>query len=399
MTTAEPFLLLFCADDAGALATQIDDACHDGAGAASSGRVIFARGARAGKGLRAAVLAGDRQAPARLKRLRDSLARPPGGTRVEPGIYLGDARRAARVGFLFPGQGVVGAAAVPDASVQRTIVGFSLVALRQMRLLGIAAELAVGHSLGELTALHWSGALDEPTLLHVADIRGRLMSEHDGDPGAMVAVHADIETCRKLIGESTLSVACRNGPRRHVLSGPSAAIEGLLQRAARAQVKAGRLRTTGAFHSPHMARAASRFGRFLRDVPVHAPRRTLLSTVTGGELHAETDLRALLTRQICDPVDFETPARTAAARSDLLIELGPGAALAHLVGELATTPVVSIRAELGSRSRIACGDRRGLCGWGGDAARSARSRGAAGGGLKRERLDRVLPQNRAFLRI
>jgi enediyne polyketide synthase len=117
---------------------------------------------------------------------------------------LGHAKGPGRVGFLFPGQGsgrgtsggalrrrfaevdeVYQSASLPTSGdmvatevAQPRIVTGAMAALRALSLLGIEATVAVGHSLGEIAALHWAGAMDEETLLRVARVRGQTMSEH-----------------------------------------------------------------------------------------------------------------------------------------------------------------------------------------------------------------------------
>src|SRR5437016_9749504 len=44
--------------------------------------------------------------------------------------------------------------------------------------MGLRADAVLGHSLGELTALSWAGALDMSTLLRVVRIRGQVMLRH-----------------------------------------------------------------------------------------------------------------------------------------------------------------------------------------------------------------------------
>src|SRR6185369_12053011 len=122
------------------------------------------------------------------------------------GTFFGSAQSSARIGFLFPGQGSPsykdGGAwrrrfnfledlyaytnqnwrgdGVSTDVAQPAIVASSVAALRVLSRLGITATTVVGHSLGELTALHWAGSLDEPSLLRIARARGRAMAELEG---------------------------------------------------------------------------------------------------------------------------------------------------------------------------------------------------------------------------
>ena len=143
---------------------------------------------------------------------------------VPGGLFLGRAADAPRIGYLFPGQGsgqgTEGAlrrrfAVVRDlgqtfsipadgdlvatAVAQPRIVSSSIEGLRVLALLGIEAEAAVGHSLGELTALHWAGAMDEAELLALATERGRVMAQASEGGGAMASIAAGPDQVEPLL--------------------------------------------------------------------------------------------------------------------------------------------------------------------------------------------------------
>ncbi len=295
---------------------------------------------------------------------------------VRRGIALATGASRARVGLLLPGQGVsppadLGAfeerfpdaaashlrAGVPSGTkrhmppraVQMAIVAASLTSLAAVRELGIEPGFALGHSLGELTALAWAGAVDEDTALRLARARGRGMAAAGAQrPGGMASVEAAPEALRQLAGGAPLAIACLNTPTRHVVSGPTAAIDAFLARAAAAGATATRLDVVGAFHSPLMEDAAAEFGVVLDQVAFDRPRGRVISSVTGAWLAPDTDMRAHLRHQILAPVRFLDAARIAAQHADLLIEAGPGSALATLMKEISDTPVISMR--VGDRS-------------------------------------------------
>ncbi|HEU5376636.1 MAG TPA: beta-ketoacyl synthase N-terminal-like domain-containing protein, partial [Ktedonobacteraceae bacterium] len=128
---------------------------------------------------------------------------------VQEGIFFGRGDALPRIGFLFPGQGsptylhggvlrrrfdtvdnLYASANLPEAGdekdtviAQPAIVTASLAALRVLKILGITANVGVGHSLGELTAFHWAGAYDEQTLLEFAKVRGSVMGSLSGPTG------------------------------------------------------------------------------------------------------------------------------------------------------------------------------------------------------------------------
>ncbi|MEV4483215.1 type I polyketide synthase [Micromonospora coxensis] len=281
--------------------------------------------------------------------------------------FLGHARGSARVGFLFPGQGtgrgrpaqalrrrftqadrIVTQAALPTGDVVATevaqprIVTGSVAGLSVLSALGIEADVAVGHSLGELTALHWAGAMDLPSVLRMAATRGRTMAEHGRPDGAMAGIPADPETVRRLLGDDPVVIGGYNSQRQTVVSGPVDAVGRVLERAEAAGVAGKRLRVSHAFHSPLVAEAAEAFGGYLSGERFHPLDRQVISTVTGSELPADTDLAVLLRNQITDPVLFAQAVALAAKEVDLFVEVGPGRILSDLARTDVTVPTVAL---------------------------------------------------------
>ncbi len=325
--------------------------------------------------VRAAVLAaGPAELAARLETLGGWLRQ---GRIEEPrldtvaGIFLARPGAAPRVGFLFPGQGspvhldggtwrrrfavvdeLYERSALPRAGdgvetsvAQPAIVTASLSALAVLKRLGIEAEVALGHSLGELVALCWAGVFNEPSLLRLAAERGRAMAELR-EPGAMASVGAGAEEVEQLIADldSGAVVTALNAPRQTVVSGATAEVEALVEEARRRGRKALSLQVSHAFHSPLMAPAAEPFQEALAKEEVCIPKRRVASTVTGAWLEKGVDLRALLTRQLTSPVRFSAALRAAATEVDLFLELGSGQVLTGLVRRQVGTPVVALDA-------------------------------------------------------
>jgi enediyne polyketide synthase len=175
--------------------------------------------------------------------------------------------------------------------------------------------------------------------------------------GGMASVEAAPALLAELLADTGsdkhLTIACFNAPNRHVVSGPTADVDRFTTRARERGVHVTPLDVTGAFHSPLMTDAAAAFGETLQRAQFSGPpRHPVISTVTGSWLPPDADLRAHLREQILAPVRFAEAARAAAEQADLLIEAGPGAALAGLMAENGDTPVVSLRAGERSPRRL-----------------------------------------------
>ncbi|WP_414944647.1 SDR family NAD(P)-dependent oxidoreductase [Amycolatopsis sp. cmx-11-32] len=278
------------------------------------------------------------------------------------GFALGSAR-AARLGLLFPGQAAPVRAALPgwaadlgvpglptgsalstvDTSVaQPAIVRQSLAALAWLAELGVRAEAAAGHSLGELTALRWAGCCSAETAVELAAVRGRIMAEHGAAGTTMASLGLSDSGVAALLAGTPVVLAGINGPGQVVVSGPRPDVAEVLRRARADGVTASELRVSHGFHSPAMSASEEPFRQALRGFSLPAPGRPVFSTITGTRVTAGGDeLRDLLVRQLTEPVLFSRALAELAECCDLLLEAGPGTMLAGLAGATGL-PVLSM---------------------------------------------------------
>ncbi|NUT18384.1 MAG: SDR family NAD(P)-dependent oxidoreductase [Hamadaea sp.] len=281
--------------------------------------------------------------------------------------FLGHAAGPGRIGYLFPGQGsgrtmgggalrrrfaeadeVYARSGLPEAGdlvatevAQPRIATGTLAGLRVLATLGLDATVAVGHSLGELSALHWAGAFDEKALLRIAKVRGAAMSQHS-ERGTMASVEAGAETVERLMADLPVVVAGFNGPKQTVIAGTHEAVDEVCARARDAGYAAARLRVSHAFHSPLVAPSAESFRTALADEAFGPVGRRVVSTITGEPLTADADLRTLLGRQITEPVQFTQAVAIAAKEVDLFVEVGPGRVLSGLAAAAVDVPAVAL---------------------------------------------------------
>ncbi|HET7287067.1 MAG TPA: acyltransferase domain-containing protein, partial [Pyrinomonadaceae bacterium] len=209
--------------------------------------------------------------------------------------------------------------------------------------LGIEATVGVGHSLGEFTALHWAGSLDERALLRIAGVRGRAMAEIDGPKGTMLSVAANREAVEQILNGERVVIAGLNSPTQTVLSGEAIEINAVARRAESYGLRTTLLRVSHAFHSPLVASAGTQLYAHLRGEEFGPLQRQVCSTITGQQLNSDADLRTLLREQVTSPVRF-IDAVDAAADVDLWIEVGPGQTLSGLVTEFRKEPAITLDA-------------------------------------------------------
>ncbi len=289
---------------------------------------------------------------------------------VDGGVMLGASERPPSIGYLFSGQGtsfhrdgglwgrrfetvrqLYDFADLPrdgsDAATeiaQPSIITASLAGLDILSRCGVEATVGIGHSLGELAAYHWAGAIDKPALLRLAHARGKAIAQHGRPGGTMASIAAGEETVAPAIAGRGLVLAGLNAPLQTVISGNEAAIDHFVDLMKGTGIAAAKLHVSHAFHSPCMDIAAT----FLRDslererfLPLAA---RVVSTVTGSRLAAEADLRQILFQQMTGPVRFAEAVGREATEVDLWIEIGPGHVLAGLISRLDDSPAIALDA-------------------------------------------------------
>jgi enediyne polyketide synthase len=203
----------------------------------------------------------------------------------------------------------------------------------------------VGHSLGEFTALHWAGSLNEASLLRIARARGRAMAQVDGPAGAMLSVAADRQAVEEILNGERVVMAGFNSPMQTVLSGEAVEISAVARRAEARGLRTTLLRVSHAFHSPLVASAATDLYEHLKREDFGPLKRAVFSTITGQHLNGDTDLRVLLRDQVTSPVRFMEAVDAAVAEGvDLWLEVGPGQTLCGLIGQFRDEPAVPLDA-------------------------------------------------------
>ena len=209
---------------------------------------------------------------------------------------------------------------------------------------GVSPDCVAGHSLGEIAALHMSGAIDLSEAVRIVFHRGRVMQRATGG-GRMAAVGLSEAEAAAVVAPygARVGVGAVNGPRSVVLSGEAAALEEVLAIFNRRGVSCRMLPVNYAFHSAQMAPLQAEFLTALGRVKASEPRVPFVSTVTGARLTGGPDA-AYFARGVRDPVRFAAAAREMLQDCGILIEIGPhpvlGAALADCTDPSGSTPLI-----------------------------------------------------------
>jgi len=236
----------------------------------------------------------------------------------------------------------------PEAELTQTKVCQPALFVHGIALHAILAEqgrladvsMALGLSLGEVTAYTAAGVFDFATGLRVVAERGRLMQ---------VACEQSLGGMAAIIGEERAKVAefCAafdieaanfNAPGQIIVSGDKAKIDTAVAAAKDHGIKKViSLNVAGAYHSRLMEPARAAFAAFLDTVPFAAPKFTVFTNTTGQAVSEPAAIKAALVKQVVSSVLWEDCMRSSVAAGvaadgvpPAFLELGPGGVLAGL---------------------------------------------------------------------
>ena len=236
---------------------------------------------------------------------------------------------------------------------QPALLTMSAIVLSLVRSSGIACSLAMGHSLGEYSALYACGVMNFEDAIRAVTTRGRLMTEGiTGDPGAMAYLLGTPEKVSALMDRygQQITRANINSYEQIVVAGASNDVTALMAHAHAAGIRAERLNVDRAFHSSFVSHAATPLREFLSSlvffktqIPIPANISKKLYPLVkhkadAGKLlvgEARNQLIDLLTAQIDHTVDFVSQIELAyQAGIRRFVEIGPRQVLTGLVSDI-----------------------------------------------------------------
>jgi len=286
----------------------------------------------------------------------------------------------SRIGFLFPGQGAqhVGMCRTlvdaypaarrlfdrandllgydllklclegPNSDLDSTVISqpaifvSSLAALEKLRAdspdVALSCEMAAGLSLGEYTALVFSGALSFEDGLRVVQQRGQAMQDAaDATPSGMASVlMLDVEKVSAICDQArelgVIQIANYLCPGNLAISGQNAPLERAVELAESAGARVVPLAVAGAFHTSLMEPADQRLQQALSEIEMKSPEIPVISNVDAQAHLDSSELKQVLVRQVVSPVRWEDSVQAMIdAGIDEFYEIGPGRVLTGLM--------------------------------------------------------------------
>lgn len=208
---------------------------------------------------------------------------------------------------------------------------------------GFAPTMVAGHSLGELSALVASGALQFEDGLKLVYARAIAMQKAcEAAPGTMAAViglpdEAIEDICKEVSTEGNIVVPANyNCPGQLVISGNVDAINAACEKLKAAGAKrALPLKVGGAFHSPLMQPAKDELEKAIEATTFNVPKCPVYQNFDGKPHTAPEEIKANLIAQLTGSVRWTACVQNMISDgADDFTECGPGKALQGMIGRI-----------------------------------------------------------------
>ncbi len=227
-------------------------------------------------------------------------------------------------------------------NTQPAILVASIAALNVLEEKGIEADVTAGLSLGEYTALVYSGVLEFKEAVKLVKKRGRFMQEAvPQGKGAMAAVIGlDSEKIRLVCKEASkfgiVEPTNFNCPGQIAIAGEVIAVEKAAEIARTSGArKVIMLQVSGPFHTSMLKPASDKLGLELKNVKINDFKLPVITNVTANYIKSKDEVRDLLTRQVMNSVLWEdTIRRMISDGVDTFVEIGPGKILSGFVKKI-----------------------------------------------------------------
>ena len=218
---------------------------------------------------------------------------------------------------------------------QPAIMAVSLCAAEALRINGITATAAAGHSLGEYAAMVYTGMVSRTDGFKLIKARAAAMQKAaEANSGSMYAIIGlPAEEVEKICEETEGYVVPvnYNSAVQTVIAGDTAACEAAAAKFAEMK-KAIKLNVASAFHSKLMQSAADEFIETAKTVEFKTANVDFYSNVLGTKLEDFSAMPDMLAKHIVSPVKFTSElAEMEKAGYENFIELGPNKVLTGLV--------------------------------------------------------------------
>lgn len=225
-------------------------------------------------------------------------------------------------------------------NTQIAILTTSLAILEVLRLHNIEAQIATGLSLGEYTALIYSGVISFEDGIKLIKKRGyymqHLLPNKKFEMAAVIGLNSSKieEVCKQIekIGKF-ITPANYNCKIQTVISGEESAInEATIKLKELGAKRVIPLKTSGPFHTKKLEKAKEEYSKELDKITFNKGKVKVIKNIDGNYYLENENLKQILAEHIVNPVRFDKTIELMKNENiDEYIEIGPGKALTGFI--------------------------------------------------------------------
>ena len=232
---------------------------------------------------------------------------------------------------------------------QLAILTMSLAIVEILKKENIKAEISAGLSLGEYSALIYSGILDFDEGVKLVQKRGEYMQnlvpEGNWQMAAILGLDDEtVESTCKKVTDGFVVPANFNCKGQVVISGEEEAVKEaaqLMQEAGARKVRV--LKTSGPFHTTKLVEASKALSKELENIKFNKSNLEVIKNIDGTKYTESDNMKEVLAKHIISPVRFSKSINTMLQENvDTFIEIGPGKTLSGFVKKAETLNPINI---------------------------------------------------------
>ena len=216
-------------------------------------------------------------------------------------------------------------------NTQIVILAMSLGILEVLKKNGISADILAGLSLGEYSALIYSGFIDLEEGIKVVRKRGELMQDNvpEGEwqmAGILGLEDNVIEEICMEVDNGFVVPANYNCPGQVVISGEKVAVEKAMEAAKeKGARKVVPLKTSGPFHTAKLSIAAEKLKLELDKIDIKYNKdKIVIKNLNAKPYMQKDDIREILAKHVMSPVRFKNTIEEMIKQGvDTFVEIGP----------------------------------------------------------------------------
>lgn len=226
-------------------------------------------------------------------------------------------------------------------NTQPAILTTTLATLKALQEEGIEAEGAAGLSLGEYSALVYSGSLKLEDAIPLVKKRGRFMQDEVpiGIGGMLAVLNLKEEVINEVIDKvkhnGIIEVANYNCPGQIVLSGEKKPIDEAINIIKELGGRAMPLPVSAPFHSSMLKGAGDKLYEELKNIEVNETKVKTYKNLTATPYEQGENINEVLRKQLMSSVRWEETMKNMIADGfNVFIEIGPGKTLSSFLRKI-----------------------------------------------------------------